>query len=98
MQQYAGRVEYDRSIVRSRAHTLPAEEDGRVTMPEEEDRRVADLEGGRVLLTGASNGIGREQAKLLAGRGARLAIVGRRAASAGDVRAQENGARREQDE
>ena len=37
-----------------------------------------DIEGSGVLLTGASSGIGRELAKKLAGRGARLAISARR--------------------
>src|SRR4051794_35403692 len=38
------------------------------------------LDGSRVLLTGASSGIGRELALVLAGRGARLAVAARRRA------------------
>jgi short-subunit dehydrogenase len=37
------------------------------------------LDGRRVLLTGASSGIGREAARMLAAKGARLALVARRA-------------------
>lgn len=37
-----------------------------------------DLSRGRILLTGASSGIGRELAKVLGGRGAQLAIAARR--------------------
>jgi short-subunit dehydrogenase len=39
---------------------------------------MASVEGRGVLLTGASSGIGREAARMLAARGARLAIVARR--------------------
>src|SRR3954447_23955580 len=40
--------------------------------------RVSSLDGKRILITGASSGIGREAARLLAERGARLALVARR--------------------
>ena len=40
---------------------------------------MAGIEGGRVLITGASGGIGAEVAKRMAERGARLALSGRRA-------------------
>lgn len=40
---------------------------------------MASVRGQRVLLTGASSGIGREAARQLAARGARLALVARRA-------------------
>jgi short-subunit dehydrogenase len=41
-------------------------------------RQPFDLRGSRVLLTGASSGIGRELGRLLADRGARLALAARR--------------------
>jgi short-subunit dehydrogenase len=43
-----------------------------------EDEMKRNLNGSRVLLTGASSGIGRELALVLAGRGARLAVAARR--------------------
>jgi short-subunit dehydrogenase len=43
-----------------------------------EDDMKRSLDGSRVLLTGASSGIGRELALVLAGRGARLAVAARR--------------------
>jgi len=39
---------------------------------------MGSLEGRRILITGASSGIGREAARLMAARGARLALVARR--------------------
>src|SRR3954469_17628103 len=42
------------------------------------ESRVSSLDGKRILITGASSGIGREAARLLAARGARLALVARR--------------------
>src|SRR3954447_6966536 len=43
-----------------------------------EEVPVSSLDGKRILITGASSGIGREAARLLAARGARLALVARR--------------------
>jgi len=43
------------------------------------------LHGARVLLTGASRGIGRELARRFAGRGARLVLVGRDSTAAAAV-------------
>ncbi len=40
---------------------------------------LTDLDGARVLVTGASSGIGAALAPMLAGRGARVGIVARRA-------------------
>ena len=48
--------------------------------------------GSKVLLTGASSGIGRELAKVLAGRGARLAIVARRRSRLEDLAEEIGGA------